>query len=146
MRTYDKTLGGKPFKFRLTIGKQREMNQRFGSDQGAIQVILSSVDDLDMMSYLLGAAADWPGNENPTVDGDQIYDLLVDSGASGMVDFLDVALGIAEASGIVDASFRVEVSKFGKRSWENIIKNYTGEPADPIPSSRQMTPELAEID
>lgn len=129
MRTYDRVLGGETFKFRLTIGRQREMKQTFGEE--TIQTVLSAPYDLDKMSYLLAAAADYPGNENPTVNGDEIYDRLVDDGVCGQVGMLDVAALIAAASGIMDETLRSTVSEAAQRDWDRIVAGIAGASADP---------------
>lgn len=145
MRTYDKVLNGYTFKFRLTIGKQREMREKFQEE--TFQTVIATPVDPDKMSYLLGAAADWPGNENPTTDGDEIYDLLVDSGVCGQVEFLDLVTHIAVTSGIIDERFRNAAYDAIKREWDGVIDVFAGESVDPTnepipgPEASETKPE-----
>lgn len=99
MRTYERKLDGQVFNFRLSVGAQKAMEKKFG--EPAMQTVLAAAMDTERMTYLLGAAANYRGNENPTTDGEEIYDLMVDDGVCGQEDFLKEACMIANASGIV---------------------------------------------
>ena len=87
MRTYERMIGNDKYQFRLTAGAQKVLEKRF--DATGLQLILES-------------AANYKGNENPTVDGEMIYDLLVDDGVAGEDGFFEISLGIAVASGIMN--------------------------------------------
>ena len=147
MRTYDRVLDGKTFWFRLTIGKQRELREKYSEE--TVQTILTAPYDLDKLSYLLGAAASWPGNDNPTTDGDEIYDLLVDDGVCGSVSFVGVVAMIAAISGIVDEKMRDTFSQAAQREWDSVMASFSGETVDPTSPQRMEEnppkPEMVEI-
>ena len=84
MRTYDKMLNNELYHFRLTVGAQKALEKKFGEQ--ANQFVFACADSVEKMTYLLGAAASYQGNENPTTNGDEIYDLLVDDGVAGQED------------------------------------------------------------
>ena len=92
MRTYDRMLGNELYNFRLTVGAQKALEKKFGEQ--ANQFVFACADSVEKMTYFLGAAASYQGNENPTTNGDEIYDLLVDDGVAGQDGFFGVASGI----------------------------------------------------
>ena len=55
------------------------------------------------MVALLEEALNWEGNENPVTDGERFYDLLVDQGYCGQIQFSGLAFDIAACSGLVTA-------------------------------------------
>lgn len=103
MRTYDRMLNNELYHFRLTVGAQKALEKKFGEQ--ANQFVFACADSVEKMTYLLGAAASYQGNENPTTNGDEIYDLLVDDGVAGQDGFFGVAIEIAVASGIMSEKF-----------------------------------------
>lgn len=100
MRTYERMIGNDKYQFRLTAGAQKVLEKRF--DATGLQLILESAANVERMTAILGASANYKGNENPTVDGAMIYDLLVDDGVAGEDGFFEISLGIAVASGIMN--------------------------------------------
>ena len=70
MRTYDKMLNNELYHFRLTVGAQKALEKKFGEQ--ANQFVFACADSVEKMTYLLGAAASYQGNENPTTNGDEI--------------------------------------------------------------------------
>ena len=100
MRTYERMIGNDKYQFRLTAGAQKVLEKRF--DATGLQLILESAANAERMTAILGASANYKGNENPTVDGEMIYDLLVDDGVAGEDGFFEISLGIAVASGIMN--------------------------------------------
>ena len=103
MRTYERMIGSDKYQFRLTVGAQKVLEKKFGEQ--ANQFVFACADSVEKMTYLLGAAASYQGNENPTTNGDEIYDLLVDDGVAGQDGFFGVAIEIAVASGITSEKF-----------------------------------------
>lgn len=99
MRTYERMIGNDKYQFRLTAGAQKALERQF--DATGLQLILESAADAEKMTAILGASANYKGNENPTIDGEMIYDLLVDDGVAGEDGFFEISLGIAVASGIM---------------------------------------------
>lgn len=92
MRTYDRMLNNELYHFRLTVGAQKALEKKFGEQ--ANQFVFACADSVEKMTYLLGAAASYQGNENPTTNGDEIYDLLVDDGRSWPGRLFGVAIEI----------------------------------------------------
>ena len=99
MRTYERMIGNDKYQFRLTAGAQKALEKQFGAT--GLQLILESAANAERMTAILGASANYKGNENPTIDGEMIYDLLVDDGVAGEDGFFEISLGIAVASGIM---------------------------------------------
>lgn len=128
MRTYDRILDGKQYSFRLTALAQKEMERKF--KESAMQIMFQAVDDIEKMTYLLGVAANYKGNDNPTTDGDDIYNLLVDDGVCGQDGFFEVACKIAIASGIMSEDFAGKTVEAIKKELDSIISSI-GEKKDP---------------
>jgi hypothetical protein len=63
--------------------------------------VLSAAGDGERMAALLEAALNWAGNHNEIQDGEELYDLLVDNGWSGQVEFGGLAFDIAAQSGLI---------------------------------------------
>lgn len=103
MRTFERMICNKKYNFRLTVGAQKSLERKFG--ESASQLLLGSAADVEKMTYILGASASYTGNENPTTNGDEIYDLLVDDGVAGEDGFFDIAIKIAVASGIINEKY-----------------------------------------
>ena len=147
MRAYTRKLDGKTYAFRLTIGAQRELREKYHEE--TIQTVLSAPNDMDKMSDLLGAAAGYPGNVNAVTDGDTIYDLLVDDGVCGPVGFTEVAAQIAVASGIFDKRSHDAVSETIRRDWNSIWDGLVDKKEDPTsapmfqPGQTEKKPETA---
>lgn len=99
MRTYERMIGNDKYQFRLTAGAQKALEKRF--DATGLQLILESAADAEKMTAILGASANYKDNENPTIDGEMIYDLLVDDGVAGE-DGSSKFRWIAVASGIMN--------------------------------------------
>lgn len=136
MKVYTRKINGKQYSFRLTIGAQRELREKYHED--TIQTILSAPADPERMSDLLSAAASYPGNENTITDGDALYDMLVDDGVCGQVGFMEVAALIAGASGIMDEKLQSSLSKAVRREWDRIVAGIEGKPADPTSVSQTL--------
>lgn len=90
---------GKKYALRLAAGGQISLVERF--DEDAMQTIMSAGTDVKRLTALLEASLNWKGNENPTTDGVEFYDLLVDEGYCGVEAFGKLAVDIAVASGIL---------------------------------------------
>lgn len=133
MRTYNRIMNGQTFSFRLTVGAQKGIEKKFGTT--LVQFIFDCADSVEKMTYLLGAAANFKGNENPTVDGDEIFDLLVDDGVGGQDGFCAVAVDIAAASGILSETLAAK-SKEG-------VEKAMNELAESLGPTKEPEPELA---
>lgn len=78
-------LGDSQYRLRLTIRGQNNLRDRFQED--TIQTVLGAATDSRRMVALLEEALNWEGNENPVTDGERFYDLLVDQGYCGQIQF-----------------------------------------------------------
>ena len=94
-------LGDDQYRLRLTIRGQNNLRERFQED--TIQTVLGAATDSRRMVALLEEALNWEGNENPVTDGERFYDLLVDQGYCGQIQFSGLAFDIAACSGLVTA-------------------------------------------
>lgn len=121
MRTYARTLDGKQYEFRLSVLAQKEMERKF--KEPATQTVFAAADDVEKMTYLLGAAASYKGNDNPSRDGNEIYDLMVDDGVCGQDGFFEEACHIAIASGIMSEEFAGKTIEAIKKELDNILDN-----------------------
>ena len=92
-------LGDSQYRLRLTIRGQNNLRDRFQED--TIQTVLGAATDSRRMVALLEEALNWEGNENPVTDGERFYDLLVDQGYCGQIQFSGLAFDIAACSWLV---------------------------------------------
>ena len=95
------TLDGNTYRLRLTISGQRSLKSRFGED--TMETILQAGTDSERMCALLTEALSWPDSGNSITDGEQFYDMLVDSDYAGQERFFCLAMDIATASGLLTA-------------------------------------------
>lgn len=94
-------LGDDQYRLRLTIQGQNNLRERFQED--TIQTVLGAATDSRRMVALLEEALNWEGHENAVTDGERFYDLLVDQGYCGQIQFSGLAFDIAACSGLVTA-------------------------------------------
>ena len=94
-------LGDDQYRLRLTIRGQNNLRERFQED--TIQTVLGAATHSRRMVALLQEALNCEGNENPVTDGERFYDLLVDQGYCGQIQFSGLAFDIAACSGLVTA-------------------------------------------
>ena len=94
-------LGDDQYRLRLTIRGQNNLRERFKED--TIQTVRGAATDSRRMVALREEALNWEGNENPMTDGERFYDLLVDQGYCGQIQFSGLAFDIAACSGLVTA-------------------------------------------
>ena len=92
-------LGDDQYRLRLTIRGQNNLRERFQED--TIQTVLGAATDSRRMVALLEEALNWEGHENAVTDGERFYDLLVDQGYCGQIQFSGLAFDIAACSGLV---------------------------------------------
>lgn len=94
-------LGDDQYRLRLTIRGQNNLRERFQED--TIQTVLGAATDSRRMVALLEEALNWEEHENEVTDGERFYDLLVDQGYCGQIQFSGLAFDIAACSGLVTA-------------------------------------------
>ncbi len=100
-KCYALTVDGKKVRLRLTVAGQRLLRERY--EQDIMQTVLDAASDGEKLAALLEAALNWKDSGNPILDGEELYDLLVDEGWSGQERFGGLALDIAGASGLFSA-------------------------------------------
>lgn len=100
-RFYALNLDGQKLCLRLTVAGQRTLRERFQEE--TLQTVLGAAGDSERMAALLDAALNWPGSGNQVTDGEVLYDLLVDQGWNGQVQFGGLAFDIAAQSGLISA-------------------------------------------
>lgn len=127
---YPVTIDGTTYKLRLTRAGQRALRMQY--DEPPLSVVLDAQSDEDKMCSLLTQALSWPDSGNPITDGEQLYDLLVDSGYAGPEQFCGLALEIAAASGLMTAEqagkTRQKLASVFRQAFEDgVVELETGE-------------------
>lgn len=131
MKTYDLTVCGETYALRLTLGGQKKLKAKF--NESADDTIIAAITDAEKMAAVLDEALHFAGNENPKdVNGENLFDSLVDDGFGGQEDFANILLNIAEASGILSAKQKeISLSKI-RKILEGIYEEAEAEkPANP---------------
>lgn len=73
------------------------------------------------MAALLEEALNWEGSGNPVTDGEVFYDLLVDQGYCGQVQFSGLAFDIAVASGLMTADQAGQLKRSVAQAVEDVF-------------------------
>lgn len=138
---YKLNLNGDEYKLRLTMAGQKALLER-NPGQNILGVLMSAVDDLQIMEDLLTEALNWEGNSNTIHTGAELYDSLVDAGFCGSADFTKVVLNIAKNAGlltqddrdrlerVVGKAFRREMDMLFGMLENNLDSDAAGEPVD----------------
>lgn len=100
---------------RLTIRGQYALEKKHG--ERGISLIMSAVDDTEIMLDIFQYALNYDGNTNEITDAEDLYDLLVDNDYQGLDGFAALMLQIGEASGFLK-------KKQAERLAEGIAKNF----------------------
>ena len=74
-------------------------------------LVMGAVDDPNDMEALLTEALSWEGNENPTCNGAELYDRMVDDGKCGTGAFMELVLNIAHNAGLINDDERKKVKR-----------------------------------
>lgn len=117
-RSYIVKAGDKEYKLRLTLTGQKNLQAK-NPDVPIMALVMGAVDDPGDMEALLTEALSWDGNNNPTCDGAELYDLMVDDGKCGTDAFMDLVLNIAHNAGLINDDERKKV----KRAIERRVKS-----------------------
>lgn len=107
-KSYIVKAGGKEFKLRLTLAGQKNL-QAQNPGVSIMALVMGAVDDPVDMEALLTEALSWDGNENPTCNGAELYDLMVDDGVCGTGAFMELVLNIAHNAGLINDAERKKV-------------------------------------
>lgn len=99
-RNYTFKADGKEFHLRLNHGALKRLRSNH-PDMSPLQIIMSAIEDDDIMMEVFHEALCWDDANNPETDEEVFYDTLVDAGVSGMDGFAEIILGIATASGLL---------------------------------------------
>ena len=98
-RYYPLVLGEEEYRLRLTMAGQRALKERYGED--ILPFLFSAATDGEKFCALLGQCLSWPGNDNPTTDGESLYDRMVDEGWQGQEAFAELIFQLAVTSGLL---------------------------------------------
>lgn len=126
---------------KLDLRHIRELQAKTGKD--ILDLLTDAPLTLAPMGDLLEAALRWKGNENPAdLTGEDLFDALVQQGKAGMADWMELANGIATASGVLQSQQANAMLKSVRRKMEEAIERLEkGEeesveaPADPSPAT-----------
>lgn len=99
-RNYTFKADGNEFHLRLNHGALKRLRINHPG-MNPLQIVMSAIEDDDIMMEVLHEALCWDGATNPETDEEVFYDILVDAGVSGMNGFAEVIVGIATASGLL---------------------------------------------
>jgi hypothetical protein len=130
---------------KLDLRHIRELQAKTGKD--ILDLLTDAPLTLAPMGDLLEAALRWKGNENPAdLTGEDLFDLLVQQGRAGVADWMELANGIAAASGVLQSQQASAMIKSARRKMEEAIERLEkGDeeseeeseeaPADPSPAT-----------
>lgn len=126
---------------KLDLRHIRELQAKTGKD--ILDLLTDAPLTLAPMGDLLEAALHWKGNENPAdLTGEDLFDALVQQGKAGMADWMELANGIAAASGVLQSQQANAMLKSVRRKMDEAIERLEkGEeesveaPADPSPAT-----------
>ena len=107
-KSYIVKAGGKEFKLRLTLAGQKNLQAK-NPEVPVMALVMGAVDDPSDMEALLTEALSWEGNQNPTCEGAELYDLMVDDGMCGTGAFMELVLNIAHNAGLINDAERTKV-------------------------------------
>lgn len=113
-KSYIVKADGKEFKLRLTLAGQKNLQAK-NPDVPIMALVMGAVDDPGDMEALLTEALSWDGNENPTCNGAELYDLMVDDGTRGTSAFMELVLNIAHNAGLINDAERTKVKRAVER-------------------------------
>ena len=113
-KSYIVKAGGKEFKLRLTLAGQKNLQAK-NPGVSIMALVMGAVDDPVDMEALLTEALSWDGNENPTCNGAELYDLMVDDGVRGTGAFMELVLNIAHNAGLINDAERTKVQRAVER-------------------------------
>lgn len=114
-------LGDTQYRLRLTIRGQKNLAERFQED--TLQTVLTAPADSQRMAALLEEALNWENSGNPVTDGEVFYDLLVDQGYCGQIQFSGLAFDIAVASGLMTAQQAGQLKTSVAQAVEEVFAN-----------------------
>lgn len=116
-RAYSMVIGDKEFNFRLPVLALKKVSDKHGN---AADFVARAGMEIEQMELLLGLAASYAGNTNPTTSGDEILEMLIDDGY-GMIASEKTLSEVAYRIGAVSGVFSQEIAeKVIKELYENI--------------------------
>lgn len=106
---------------KLDLKHIRELQAKTGKD--ILDLLGDAPVSLGEMGDLLDASLHWKGNDNPAdMTGDDLFDALVQQGKAGAADWMEVANGIAAASGILQGRQAAAMLTNVRRKMEKTIE------------------------
>lgn len=131
-------IGEDSVRLRLTLGGQKRLKSRRGED--TLQTVLAAAGDGEAMADLLEEALNWEGSGNTVTSGEELYDLLVDSGYAGQEDFGSLAFDLAACSGLMEEG---QASALKKTLHEAVASAYAQLDGAKAPGSPQPEVDTA---
>lgn len=127
---------------KLDVKTIRRLQAETGKE--ILDILMDAPRDPAAMGELLDAALHYAHNHNPQMEGDDLYEYLVEAGKCGVADWLEISNGIATASGILQAAHgKAMVSSVRRKMEEAISKMEQGdliEEADPPIKAEEAIP------
>lgn len=114
---------------RLTAGSQLRLKEKYG-DENTLSTLLGGIDEIEKTIDVLNESLNYKNNDNTITDGEELYDLLVDNGHTGMGDFAKIITDIAVASGIISKPQANSVVNSVTRTYESVFSELDKELSD----------------
>ncbi len=119
--TFDIQIGDKTVKLRLTVSAQLRLKNKFKQD--TIDTILEASADVEKLLAIFDEALSYKDNENEGMTGEELYDVLVDTGVKGINAFAGILFNIANASGILSDKQKEQVESGIDKSYTAIFEH-----------------------
>lgn len=125
---------------KLDVKTIRRLQTETGKE--ILDILMDAPSNPAAMGDLLEAAVHFTNNHNPQISGDDLYELLVESGKCGVSDWLEIVNGIATASGILQSAHGTAMVTSVRRRMEKVIaKLESGDDEEdveePVPPTKQ---------
>lgn len=133
-RTYSMVISGNEFNFRLPVLALKKISDKHGN---AADFVGRAGMEIEQMELLLGLAANYAGNTNPTTSGAEILEMLIDDGygmITGEKAFSEVAYKIGAVSGVFSQEIAEKVIKELYEDINGKLENLGEEPSNPMES------------
>lgn len=109
---------------RLSIGALKALERQYckNRDDMLIETIIMSAFKPTILADVLKEALNFRGNENSIKSGDELYELLVDNGYKGTVDFMGIVADIALTSGVISTEMKDAMINNATKTQEEMTK------------------------
>ena len=114
---------------RLTAGGQLRLKEKY-EEENTISTLMDAINNIDKTIAVFEESLNYKNNDNTITDGEELYDLLVDNGRTGIADFAKVITDIAVASGIINKPQANSLVKNIGKTYDDIFKEIENTLAD----------------